>query len=104
MKDTESEEGERTPYWLQQSINSDGPVKVDLWTPDAIFQYLDENRNEKYVVWDNELPMKTHGTGCYTSQTIMKYWNRKNELLADATEKHRLLLHGWEAQNIRRIF
>ena len=87
LKDTESEEGERTPYWLQQSINSDGPVKVDLWTPDAIFQYLDENRNEKYVVWDNELPMKTHGTGCYTSQTIMKYWNRKNELLADATEK-----------------
>ena len=87
LKDTESEEGERTPYWLQQSINSDGPVKVGLWTPDAIFQYLDENKNEKYAVWDNELPMRTHGVGCYTSQAIMKYWNRRNELLADAAEK-----------------
>ncbi|MFR8835302.1 glycoside hydrolase family 38 C-terminal domain-containing protein [Bacteroides nordii] len=87
LKDNTTEKDERTPYWLQQSMNSDGPVKVGMWTPDAIFQYLDENRNDKYAVWDNELPMQKHGTGCYTSQTIMKYWNRKNELLADATEK-----------------
>lgn len=87
LKDNANEEGERTPYWLQQSVQSDGPVKVGLWSPDAIFRHLDENRNDKYAVWDNELPMKTHGTGCYTSQAIMKYWNRKNELLADATEK-----------------
>jgi len=31
--------------------------------------------------------MKTHGTGCYTSQTAMKRWNRKNELLGSATER-----------------
>ncbi|WP_455584196.1 glycoside hydrolase family 38 N-terminal domain-containing protein [Bacteroides sp.] len=87
LKDVTNEDGERTPYWLQLSMNSDGPVKVGMWTPDAVFQYLDDNRNDKYVVWDNELPMTKHGAGCYTSHTILKYWNRKNELLADATEK-----------------
>lgn len=87
LQDNDNVKGENTPFWLQQSMHSDGPVKVGLWSPDAIFRHLDENRNDKYVVWENELPMRTHGTGCYTSQTIMKYWNRKNELLADATEK-----------------
>lgn len=87
LKDNATEEGENTPFWLQTSVNSDGPVTVKLSTPDDIFNYMDENRNDNYPVWDNELPMKKHGTGCYTSQTIMKYWNRKNELLADATEK-----------------
>lgn len=87
LEDNPSEEGENTPYWLQQSMNSNGPVKVAMWSPDAVFQYLDENKNDKYPIWDNELPMTTHGTGCYTSQAIMKYWNRRNELLADATEK-----------------
>jgi len=78
---------ENTPYWLQTSMNSNGPVTVRMETPTQIFQRMDSLRNPKYVVWDNELPMTTHGTGCYTSQTIMKYWNRKNELLADNTEK-----------------
>ena len=31
--------------------------------------------------------MSTHGTGCYTSQTAMKVWNRRNELLGDAAER-----------------
>ena len=31
--------------------------------------------------------MTRHGTGCYTSEAAMKRWNRKNELLADATER-----------------
>lgn len=85
--DNPTQTGENTPYWLQTSVNSDGPVKVSLSTPDQIFTLLNQYKNDKYFVWDNELPMSTHGVGCYTSQTIMKYWNRKNELLADATEK-----------------
>jgi alpha-mannosidase len=79
--------GENTPYWLQTSVGSNGPLKVHLSTPNQIFDLLHQYRNSQYFVWDNELPMRQHGVGCYTSQTIMKYWNRKNELLADATEK-----------------
>lgn len=91
LQDNPGKEGENTPYWLQTSVDSDGPVTVKMATPDEIFKYLDENRNDKYFVWDNELPMAVHGTGCYSSQAILKYWNRKNELLADATEKTSVL-------------
>src|SRR5262249_11773582 len=35
----------------------------------------------------SELILKTHGTGCYTSQAAMKAFNRQNELLADACER-----------------
>lgn len=87
LQDNPEKTGENTPYWLQTSVNSNGPVKVKLTSPDTFFEQMDLHRNEKYFVWDNELPMSTHGVGCYTSQTILKYWNRKNELLADATEK-----------------
>ena len=86
LKDNEGEY-ENTPYWLQTSVNSNGPVKVYLSTPTHIFSLLDQYRNDNYFVWDNELPMTNHGVGCYTSMAMMKYWNRKNELLADATEK-----------------
>jgi len=87
LQDDPASSTNNTPFWLQISMDSNGPVSVKMETPTQIFKRLDQHRNSKYFVWDNELPMSTHGTGCYTSQTIMKYWNRKNELLADATEK-----------------
>ena len=88
LQDNNSSAGENTPYWLQTSMDSDGPVKVLMTTPTEFFEYMAScEQQAKYEVWDNELPMKQHGTGCYTSQTIMKYMNRKNELLADAAEK-----------------
>ena len=87
LQDNPASSTENTPYWLQRSMDSDGPVTVKMETPTQLFQRMDQHRNSNYFVWDNELPMTTHGAGCYTSQSIMKYWNRKNELLADATEK-----------------
>ena len=42
---------------------------------------------KKSPIYDGELPIITHGTGCYTSQAFMKYINRKNELLADVAER-----------------
>ncbi|MDR0505295.1 MAG: discoidin domain-containing protein [Dysgonamonadaceae bacterium] len=93
LQDNPDSSTENTPYWLQRSMDSDGLVTVKMETPSQIFQRMDQYRNDKYFTWDNELPMTTHGTGCYTSQTIMKYWNRKNELLADATEKSSVISH-----------
>lgn len=80
-----------TADWLEKSIGSDGPVTVKIATPDQFFESITPEERAKLPIWDNELPMKTHGVGCYTSQTILKYWNRKNELLADATEKSSVL-------------
>ena len=87
LQDNASQSGENTPYWLNYSTNSSGSVKVRLATPDEFFDYLDKYRNDKYKVTDGELPMRTHGVGSYTSRTMLKLWNRRNELLADAAEK-----------------
>lgn len=87
LHDESNSGGENTPYWLNYSVASNGPVSVKLATPDDIFEYLDQYRNEKYKIHDGELPMRVHGVGAYTSQAVLKRWNRRNELLADAAEK-----------------
>ena len=87
LHDQSGSSGENTPYWLNYSVGSEGPVTVKLATPDEIFDYLDLYRNDKYKVHDGELPMRVHGVGAYTSQAVLKRWNRRNELLADAAEK-----------------
>ena len=88
MQDNPDKEGENTPYWLNYNVGkTDGAIQVKLATPDEIFDYLDQYKNSKYKVWNSELPMRTHGVGSYTSWGLLKRWNRKNELLADAAEK-----------------
>lgn len=87
LHDDANSSGDNTPYWLNRSVDSEGPVKVKLATPDEIFRYLAEQDNTKVNIYDGELPMRNHGVGAYTSQAVLKRWNRKNELLADAAEK-----------------
>lgn len=88
LKDDASSSGENTPYWLNlMAGKQDGKFGVKLASPDEIFDFLDKYKNGKYHVWDGELPMRTHGVGSYTSWGLLKRWNRKNELLADAAEK-----------------
>ena len=79
--------------WMEVSLASDGPLKVHLTSPTAFYESFTPEQIAAFPVWDNELPMRTHGVGCYTSKTILKYWNRKNELLADATEKASFAAH-----------
>lgn len=76
-----------TVDWLEKSLASSGPVHVNSVTPDQFFASVTTEERSKLPVWNNELPMTAHGAGCYTSHAILKYWNRKGELLADATEK-----------------
>ncbi len=88
LKDDSSSDTENTPYWLNyMAAKEDGDVRVKLATTDECFEYLDQHKNDKYHVWNDELPMKSHGVGAYTSWGLLKRWNRKNELLADAAEK-----------------
>ena len=88
LKDDASSSGENTPWWLEQNAaDNDGALKVRIATPDDCFALLDSFNNSKYQVYNNELPMRTHGVGAYTSWGMLKRWNRKNEVAADAAEK-----------------
>ena len=88
LQDKADTQGENTPYWLSTNVKkTTGQIKVRLVSPDDFFQYMADHDKGKYKVWNNELPMRVHGVGAYTSWGALKRWNRKNELMADAAEK-----------------
>ena len=78
-----------TVGWVRRSVDGEGPVKVINTGSDQLFRDLAGRKKtrQKLPTYEGELLMTAHGVGCYTSQTAMKRWNRKNELLADAAER-----------------
>ena len=73
---------------VQTGVHSNGPVQILSAESDRIFRdYLPYSEHGELPVWDGELLMDVHGTGCYTSQAAMKRYNRLNENLADAAER-----------------
>lgn len=67
---------------------TDGKVKVVSAASDDIFKhFMPFSSHPELPVFDGELTMDVHGTGCYTSQAAMKLYNRQNELLGDAAER-----------------
>lgn len=73
---------------LELSLEGDGPVEIISAESDRLYKdYLPFDKHPELPVWDGELLMDVHATGCYTSQAAMKYYNRRNELLADAAER-----------------
>jgi alpha-mannosidase len=73
--------------WLQKSIHSDGPISVHSIGADDLANIVTAQPDAHLPRYKGELVMTRHGAGCYTSEAAMKRWNRKNELLADATER-----------------
>lgn len=73
--------------WLQKSFGSTGPLNVHSVGADYLSTILTDEQKSKLPHYKGELIMTRHGVGCYTSQAAMKRWNRKNELLADASER-----------------
>ena len=72
---------------VTRAVNADGDVEVRSVTSDQIYKdYLPYSAHPELPVFDGELTMDVHGTGCYTSQAAMKLFNRQNELLAGAAE------------------
>jgi alpha-mannosidase len=78
---------EESVQWLGKSIEGKGPLKVVAAPADLLCREMTPAKAAKFSVYNGELLMTYHGAGCYTSQSAMKRWNRKNELLADASEK-----------------
>lgn len=73
---------------LEAGLTGDGPVEIISAESDRLYKdYLPFDSHPELPVWNGELLMDVHATGCYTSQAAMKYYNRRNELLADAAER-----------------
>ncbi len=76
--------------WLEKSMRGDGPVRVMSVASDQLARDLTAMpaaARARLPRYRGELLMTDHGAGCYTSQAAMKWWNRKNEKLADAAER-----------------
>ena len=73
---------------IEKGVKGNGPLKIVSAASDRLFKdYLPYNEHPELPVFNGELLMDVHGTGCYTSQAAMKLYNRQNELLGDAAER-----------------
>ena len=72
---------------VEKGVNGDGPLQIISATSDQLYQdLLPFDKHPELPVFNGELLMDVHGTGCYTSQAAMKLFNRRNELLGAAAE------------------
>ena len=56
---------------VEQGIKGDGPVEVISATSDQLFKdYLPFNNHPELPVFDGELLMDVHGTGCYSHEAV----------------------------------
>ena len=86
--DTGGAPTEETVRNLQKAISKPaGDVKVINTSADQLAKDLTPAQVAALPEYKGELLLKTHGTGCYTSQAAMKKFNRENELLADTAER-----------------
>lgn len=73
---------------VEKGLKGNGPVEIISATSDQLFKdYLPYNSHPELPVFNGELLMDVHGTGCYTSEAAMKLYNRQNENLGDAAER-----------------
>jgi len=79
--------GEDSVEWISKSVKTDGPVRVISSEADAMFKTLTPEQIAKLPSYDGEFLLTEHSAGSITSQAMMKRWNKKNELLADAAER-----------------
>ncbi len=73
---------------VEKGLKGRGPVEIINAASDRLYKdYLPYESHPELPVFDGELTMDVHGTGCYTSEAAMKLYNRQNELLGDAAER-----------------
>jgi len=69
------------------SLNQpDSKIAVYLCSSDQLFRDLNDDQKKQLPSYSGDLLLTQHSAGSLTSQSYMKRWNRKNELLAQATE------------------
>ena len=66
---------------------NDGPLKVIPATAEQMFLNIRPDQIKGLPRYEGDLLLVDHSAGSLTSQSYQKFWNRQNELLADAAEK-----------------
>jgi alpha-mannosidase len=73
---------------MEKGLNGKGDIKIISATSDQLYRdFLPFDKHPELPVFNGELLMDVHGTGCYTAQASMKLYNRRNEVLAAAAER-----------------
>lgn len=73
---------------VSRAVGTLGGINIISATSDRMYKdYMPFASHPDLPIYDGELTMDVHGTGCYTSQAAMKLYNRQNELLGDAAER-----------------
>ena len=84
---------EKSVKFVEEEIskNNSSDIEVLASSADRIYHDIDENftpeQKAKLPVWNNELVMKDHAVGGYTSRAVGKRWNRRCQELADIAER-----------------
>jgi len=65
----------------------DGPVRVVSAASDQMFLDIGPETRAKLPRYKGDLELTNHSAGSITSQAYMKRWNRRNEVLADDSER-----------------
>ncbi len=75
--------------FLQEKINENETSKTEVISAraDEVFDYLDTMDGEKLPTHKNELILRRHAAGGYTSRAIGKRWNKRNEILGSLAER-----------------
>lgn len=77
---------EESVRWVEQSLAGPGPIRVISAPADRFFEDVAAGDISKLPRYKGEFLLTNHSAGSLTSQSYLKRWNRKNELLAKAAE------------------
>lgn len=71
-----------------ESMNAENPpIQIALTSSDQMYKDITPVQKDHLPRYKGDLLLTEHSAGTLTSQSYMKRWNRKNELLADAAER-----------------
>lgn len=72
---------------LEEALARPRRFRIVTGSSDRLFREIGAERIATLPHYSGELLLPTHGTGCLTSQTVLKRWDRRNEQLALAAER-----------------
>jgi alpha-mannosidase len=73
--------------YLASVDNPDSQFRVALVSSDQMYKDITEEQRARLPRYEGDLLLTEHSAGTLTSQSYMKRWNRRNEILADAAER-----------------
>ncbi len=91
-----------TIAWLERARAGAGEVDVRLADSEEIFRELTPAERARLPVYDGELLLRLHATGCYSSRAQLKRWHRQAEQLAHAAERAAAIAHLLGARSADR--